>query len=93
MVTVVPGSYPKIRNVASDQIYLTVDVFQPKLPVWLSFCASARYVSLRVSRAALGAAFRSSISVFVPYHLTSVPPSSRNGTAETGATDTLHRSA
>src|SRR6476659_5900161 len=36
-------------NVSSDQISSPVVTFQPKLPVWLSFCASARYASLRRS--------------------------------------------
>ncbi|SEN94472.1 hypothetical protein SAMN05443254_11440 [Bradyrhizobium sp. OK095] len=36
------GARSKIRNVSSDQNSSPVTTFQPKLPVWLSFCASAR---------------------------------------------------
>jgi len=38
----------KIRNVSSDQKYSSREAFHPKLPVWLSFSASARYASRRL---------------------------------------------
>src|SRR5437879_7326184 len=43
------GANSKIRNVSSDQKCSSVETFQPKLPVWLSLCASARYASRRCS--------------------------------------------
>src|SRR6266446_4322013 len=48
-VGAVARSYWKIRKVSADQMISPVDGFHPKLPVWLSRCASARYASLRCS--------------------------------------------
>jgi hypothetical protein len=42
-------SYSKIRKVSSDQTISPVSGLHPKLPVWLSLCASARYASRRRS--------------------------------------------
>src|SRR5262249_43400290 len=42
IVTLVVGSYPKIWKVSSDQKISSLVRFQPKLPVWLNLCASAR---------------------------------------------------
>ena len=39
-------SYSKILNVSSDQKILPLETFQPRLPVWLNLCASAKYISL-----------------------------------------------
>src|SRR6266478_9937239 len=47
--TVADGSNSKIRKVSSDQKCSSLETFHPKLPVWLSLCASARYASRRFS--------------------------------------------
>ena len=41
-VDFVVGSNSNIRYVSSDQKISPVRTFQPKLPVWLNRCASAR---------------------------------------------------
>src|SRR4029077_20400589 len=41
------GSNPKIRKISSDQTISPVWTVHPKLPVWLSLCASARYACRR----------------------------------------------
>src|SRR5258708_9072913 len=43
------GANSKIRKVSSDQKISPLETRQPKLPVWLSLCASARYDSRRRS--------------------------------------------
>src|ERR1700738_2417775 len=48
MSTVTEGalSYPKIRKLSFDQKISPLETSQPKLPVWLNRCASAKYISL-----------------------------------------------
>src|SRR6478672_10836720 len=43
------GANSKIRKVSSDQNISPLETRQPKLPVWLSLCASSRYDSRRRS--------------------------------------------
>src|SRR6266853_3315540 len=74
------GSKPSTRKHSSDQYLISpVAGIHAQLPVWLSLCASAKYASLSCSFSS--AFLRSSISVFVPYHFTIFPSSSRCGTA------------
>src|SRR6266478_784989 len=65
------GANSKIRKVSSDQKISPLETRQPKLPVWLSLCASARYDSRRRSSRA-----RSSWSV------TSIPVSRKFDVSE-----------
>src|SRR5260370_33253315 len=74
------GSKPSTRYHSSDQYLISpVAGAHAQLPVWLSLCASAKYASLSCSFSS--ALLRSSLSVFVPYHFTIFPSSSRSGTA------------
>src|SRR5260370_38334040 len=72
------GSKPSTRYHSSDQYLISpVAGAHAQLPVWLSLCASAKYASLSCSFSS--AFLRSSLSVFVPYHFTIFPSSSRGG--------------
>src|SRR6202049_1428503 len=75
--TLEAGSNSKIRKVSADQKYSSEETFHPKLPVWLSLCASARRCSLR--RKAASARLRSSMSRFIPIQYSNVPSLARKG--------------
>src|ERR1700674_1532307 len=75
--TLEAGSNSKVRKVSSDQKCSSEETFHPKLPVWLSLCASARRCSLR--RKVASARLRSSMSRFIPIQYSNVPSLARRG--------------